>query len=438
MVGLPYETDGDMDGLVGMVRSVESICRGYGKRRRITASLSPFVPRPHTPFQWEAQQSPETVLARISHVRRRLPDRRTKLKWRDPYMAQLEGLLARGDHRLGEVILHAWKAGSRFDSWTDRFDYDLWRRCLTDSGIGIDTGGVTRDRSQPLPWDHIDGGISREFLASEAEKSAERELTPDCREGVCSNCGACPDKRPPPRRAVSEAGLADRIRTDSPARPNAQGVRIKFRVRYSKQAEMRLASHLDTVRCIQRGLRRAGAPVCYSEGFSPHPRISFGPPLPLGVAGESECLDILFTRMPAGGWIDRLNDCLPKGLSMIEARMVGLNCASLMSVVNAGAYSVEIRCGDGLSGEEALSDIRDALSDRGKIFSMTHRAEDDRLFVDIKVSLGEGSPGPEKVIERILRDSQAYYEIIRKDLFVERDGAFHPAFAVERQEERQI
>ncbi|MFH1313052.1 MAG: TIGR03960 family B12-binding radical SAM protein [Candidatus Eisenbacteria bacterium] len=438
MVGLPYETEGDMDGLVRMVRSVESICRGYGKRRKITVSLSPFVPRPHTPFQWEAQQRPETLIERISHVRKGLPDRRIKLKWRDPFMAQLEGLIARGDSRLGEVILRAWKAGSRFDSWTDRFDYDLWSRCLDESGIAFDSGFEARDSSEPLPWGHIDGGVSREFLLREVEKSASRELTPDCRDGTCSDCGACPDKRPPVRREERDPGRADRVLSGDSARRKPASVRIKFRIRYSKQAQMRLASHLDTVRCIQRGLRRSGAPVCYSEGFSPHPRISFGPPLPLGAAGESECLDIVFTRMPSNGWIDRLNDCLPKGLSMIESRVIGLNCPSLMCLVNAAAYSVEIRGNSGPPGEELASGIGEALSERGKIFSMTHRAEDGRLVVDFKVSIGPGSPGPEKVIEKILRESQVCYEIMRKDLFVEQDGVFSPAFMTERQEEKKV
>lgn len=431
MIGLPGECESDMGALVSMVRAVESICRGYGRRKRITVSLSPFVPRPHTPFQWEAQLQPAAVLERISYVRKRLPDRRVVLKWRDPYMALLEGLLARADKAFSRPILGAWRAGARFDGWTDQFSFDLWKRCLDREGVSVARGAGPREKDQSLPWDYIAGGVSRRFLIDEARRSAAAELTPDCRTSGCHSCGACPGSAAITEEPQDRDG-AVRIRPEARPKARRSDVRIRFRVRYSKGEAMRFASHLDTMRCIQRGLRRARVPVCYSAGFSPHPRISFGPPLPLGVTGNSEYLDILFSRMPPEGWLDAVNTYLPGGLAMIESRIVGLQSPSLMSTLNAARYSVVVSCDSGVSGRHMTEEITKAVEVGGKIFSLRSSYNDDKLIVEMKVGLATGSPRPEKVLESTLRDMKVCYEITREDLFVEKNGVFQSAFAAEK------
>jgi radical SAM-linked protein len=438
MIGLPTETDDDASAMVSMVRSVESICRGYGRRKRITVSLSPFVPRPHTPFQWQAQQRPEEALSRLAYIRKSLPDRRVKLKWRDPYMAHLEGLLARGSRDIGRVILRAWRAGSRFDSWTDRFDYDRWQGAFDGEGLSTQDAFAERDPGRVLPWEHIDGGVSRDFLRAEAERSLAGELTPDCRSGVCTNCGACPGPQAVPGGdEVGSGPTPDALAGPGGIPAGAAGasgtsdVQIRHRVKFAKGEDMVFASHLDIVRAIQRGLRRSDMPLCYSKGFSPHPRMSFGPPLPLGVLGESEYLDVFFARAPEDGWTDRVNACLPKGLSLIESRMMARRVSSLMKIINAARYTVVI-WKDGVTDAAGLAEqIGERLPAGSEILGMDSEGNDDRISVEIRTSLVSGTSRPEKVFDGVLREAGVCYRIIRNELYNERDGAVRSPFEIQ-------
>ncbi len=431
MIGLPTETDEDAEALVKMVRCVEAICRVYGRRNRITVSLSPFVPRPHTPFQWEAQQQPEEALRRISYIRKSLPDRRVKLKWRDPYMAQVEGLLASGDSGLGRVILGAWQAGSRFDAWTDQFDFDLWRRCFDAEGIDVESVFEKKDISQSLPWDHIGGGVSKDFLIDEARRATLGVLTPDCRTGQCSECGACPGPTPGVRARKLQTDAIFELR---PQKEEAD-IRIRFRVRFAKTEPMILASHLDVARCIQRGLRRAGVPLCYSRGFSPHPRVSFGPPLPLGVLGESEYLDVFFSRPPEDGWIEQVNSCLPGGVRLLEARMIPLRGPSLVTLIDVARYSVIVWKDAGLETAAIVDGMRSAAAAGCEILEMTNEEDGDRMVVELTARLVADSRRPEKVFGEVLKKANTYYRITRKELLVEREGELRSPLQIENQED---
>jgi radical SAM-linked protein len=441
MIGLPGETDGDMDELVRMVRSVESICRVYGRRRKITVSLSPFVPRPHTPFQWEGQADPELLLRRISSLRKNLQGKRTRLKWRDPFMAKLEGLLARGGPETGQVIESAWRAGSRFDGWTDRFDFDTWMRCFDSAGLDPASLMEPRDKDARLPWGFIYGGVSTAFLRSESLKAAEGVTTGDCRSGECSGCGACPgvmteaDKsdrgEPGSGAAAARKGLGGNAH---PARLGASDVKIRHRVKFSKTGRMRFTSHLDLIRAFQRGFRRAGLPVCFSEGFSPHPRLSFGPPLPLGLAGEDEYFDVLFTRQPRPSWLDRLNACLPEGLRGHEARLVGLSGPSLMRQINAASYSIDFFGADAGHHGKVAERVVQVLSGETKVLTVDKQTAGGKITVRVEVRLGDGAIRPDRVVEEAiektegLKTSDVCFSIVRTGLYRESGGALLPPF----------
>jgi radical SAM family uncharacterized protein len=437
MIGLPTEDDGDAEALVRMVRSVESICRVYGRRRRITVSLSPFVPRPHTPFQWEAQMPPEKLLSRIAYIRKHLPDRRIKLKWRDPYMAQLEGFLARGDRSLGRVIMSAWKGGARFDGWTDRFDLEVWRRGFGETDLVPAQSLGARQPDERLPWDHIDGGVTRDFLQAELKRSTGGELTPDCRTGGCTGCGACPGKRlgePPDGMQVRLSGPRQqdhaRLAGETQGAGQEPDIRMRFRVRFAKLEPMRLASHLDITRCLQRGFRRAGLPVAFSKGFSPHLRMSFGPPLPLGMVGESEYFDVMFAKTPPGDWLDRFNIYLPDGLRALDARLVDLRGPSLVSLAGAARYVAEVWSDRADLGEIAGA-IREELPDAETRMGEASGGSGESLQVHFTSRMKPGEPRAEKTLEEILRRAEAYYRITRKDLYVERDGVMEPLLPAE-------
>jgi radical SAM family uncharacterized protein/radical SAM-linked protein len=188
MIGLPSETEDDVLGIAELAGRVKRAARG---RLRVTASVSTFSPKPHTPFQWAAQLDVEETQSRQALLRRELGRRGIEFRWHDSQLSWLEGLFARGDRRLGDVIETAQRAGARFDGWSDHCRLDLWRDAL--AAHGLDAGRYLRRRplGEVLPWDHLDAGVSARFLRQDLARAVEGSLTPDCSIERCTYCGAC-------------------------------------------------------------------------------------------------------------------------------------------------------------------------------------------------------------------------------------------------------
>jgi radical SAM family uncharacterized protein/radical SAM-linked protein len=188
MLGLPSETEEDLLGIVDLSRKVSAA----GKhRRQVTASVSTFVPKPHTPFQWAAQLSLEETEARQELLRKTLRRYGIQFKWHDARLSFLEGVFARGDRRLAEPLLTAYRLGCRFDGWTEQFRLDLWQQAFAAHGIDPDFYLRRRLLDEPLPWDHLDSGVSKKWLQRDLAKAFAATLTPDCSVERCSYCGAC-------------------------------------------------------------------------------------------------------------------------------------------------------------------------------------------------------------------------------------------------------
>ncbi|MSQ47773.1 MAG: TIGR03960 family B12-binding radical SAM protein [Deltaproteobacteria bacterium] len=188
MLGLPSETEEDLLGIVDLSRKVSA---AGNHRRQVTASVSTFVPKPHTPFQWAAQVGLEETEARQTLLRRELRRHRLQFKWHDAPLSFLEGVFARGDRRLAIPLLTAYKLGCRFDGWTDQFRLELWQQAFTEHGIDPNFYLRRRLLDEPLPWDHLDSGVSKKWLQRDLAKSFTATLTPDCSVERCSYCGAC-------------------------------------------------------------------------------------------------------------------------------------------------------------------------------------------------------------------------------------------------------
>ncbi|HCC33081.1 MAG TPA: TIGR03960 family B12-binding radical SAM protein [Clostridiales bacterium] len=195
MIGLPTERQEDLDGLVDLIREAEGVYRevtgGKGRQLKLGVSIAPFVPKAHTPFQWEPQCSLAELEERQSYLRRRTP-RRVRLSWHDPHVSRVEAVFARGDRRLAPAIREAWAMGARFDGWSEQFDYRRWLGAFAGSGIEpAHYAERPRDQDELLPWDHLDCGVDKEFLWRERERAFAGLPTPDCRWAACTACGAC-------------------------------------------------------------------------------------------------------------------------------------------------------------------------------------------------------------------------------------------------------
>ena len=180
MLGLPGETEEDLLGIVDLSRKVSAV----GKhRRQVTASVSTFVPKPHTPFQWAGQVSLEETEARQQLLRRELRRAGIQFKWHEARLSWLEGVFARGDRRLTGPLISAYRLGCRFDGWTDQFRLDLWQQAFAQHGVDL--------LDENLAWDHLDSGVTKKWLQRDLAKAFEGTLTPDCSVERCSYCGAC-------------------------------------------------------------------------------------------------------------------------------------------------------------------------------------------------------------------------------------------------------
>jgi radical SAM family uncharacterized protein len=192
MVGLPTETEEDVAAIASLIARIREIGRSIrGKRFRTNVSLSAFVPKPHTPFQWENVVSKEALQEKYSTITRSIRHRDVKINWRDASLCLLEALLARGDRRTGTLILSAWRSGAKFDAWSSELTFHAWEQAMSE--CGIDFTGVIHfpyGEDDPLPWDHIESGVSKKYLVAERARSRSAEFTADCRE-QCLGCGVC-------------------------------------------------------------------------------------------------------------------------------------------------------------------------------------------------------------------------------------------------------
>jgi radical SAM family uncharacterized protein len=191
MLGLPGETMDDIEGIVNLVNEVRSVGKKTkGRTPQIRINLSTFVPKPHTPFQWVAQESAQGLNAKHELLKQGLRRKGTRLSWQDPEVSLLEAVLSRGDRRLGKVIYNAWKMGCTFDSWDEHFNYPKWLQAFKEAGL---EPGFYAHRQRSLdevfPWSHIDVGVTDAFLKQEYQRALEGIVTGDCRTGACNACG---------------------------------------------------------------------------------------------------------------------------------------------------------------------------------------------------------------------------------------------------------
>jgi len=194
MLGLPTETDEDIVGIAEMANQVLHCWREHAKNKnrgvKITVSTSWFVPKPHSPFQWEAQITKDEYLRRVNLLRSSITARNVTYNWHDAETSLIEAVLSRGDRRVADAIEAVWRDGGRLDAWTDYFVYDRWMKAFADTGVDPDFY-AHRERAvdEVLPWDMIDVGVRKQHLIRERERAYQSALSPDCRR-QCAACGA--------------------------------------------------------------------------------------------------------------------------------------------------------------------------------------------------------------------------------------------------------
>ncbi len=410
MIGLPTETDEDVLAIADLARRVLAHGRRQQPKARLNLGVSTFVPRPQTPFQWEAQISIAETQRRQALLKAHL---RSGLKFgrHDALTSYLEGVFSRGDRRVGRALLEAWRRGCRMDAWSEHLDFARWQEAFAAAGLDPDTYLRARSLDEPLPWDHIDTLVTKRFLREEYERSRASTLSVDCRRDRCHRCGVteqakalCGTMQRQSRFGAKEE--ANWRLPELPPRPALNPVQ-RLRFRFAKTGAVRFLSHLETMGVWTRALRRARVPLAYSQGFHPQPKLAFGTALAVGVASEGEYADLVLNEhLVPTAFVERLNRVLPEGFRVLDAAEVPLHAPSLMAAIAAARYQVVLPAG--LSdGANAEARVRQFLA-RTEC-PITRRGKKGPRPVDLRPLVADLSArvaGEELVLEMLLREGE--------------------------------
>ena len=393
MIGLPTETDEDLKAIADLCRKVRDAAGKGNPRLQVTAALSPFVPKPFTPFQWVEQISQEEIQRRVQVVRNEFKGQKfLKLRWHEPAMSHLEGILSRADRRLADVVEKVYRKGGIFTSWIEGFDLAPWLEALEECGLTADEFTRARSMDEYLPWEHLEAGVSPEFLRREYERALAGKVTEDCRYHACRQCGACDTKAGPsrmPHASLGEDGQPlehhNRLvfpqrdqQAHQPARdeegriicrthenkppqiaPELAVKAVQYRIWHTKTGGSSYLSQLELQAILDRALRRADLPMAFSQGFHPMPLMSFGRALPVGMESRAEWFAItLRTPMSAAEVHTRLASALPTGMAVIRVEEVDKSRRTEQSVAETFRLRTGSIDGEGLS----LAAVRDCFA----------------------------------------------------------------------------
>ncbi|MDA0268346.1 MAG: TIGR03960 family B12-binding radical SAM protein [Cyanobacteria bacterium] len=360
MIGLPGETDIDVLGIAETVQWLQQQCRHQGRRPlAVNLTISNFTPKPHTPFQWHSVSTTE-FLRKQALLRQALRSLRgVKTNFTDVRISAMEDFVGRGDRRLSAVVLRAWQLGAGMDAWWENMEqaFKAWTQAIEESDLSwkyrqveagewnvMDTLTGEHDVSlnAPLPWDHLDTGIDKQWLQTDLKRALEAATVSDCSFEGCSHCGVCgPDFGhnvivPPLPIPVFEGHF--RPPTDRQQR---------LRVTLGKQGDMALLGHLDLVRLLDRAVRRAALPIAFTGGYHPGPRISPANALPLGATSSGEVVDFELTEvLEPDVFQQRLEAQLPDTLPIYQIVTVPLKDRSATQSLAKATYVLAVGCLD--------------------------------------------------------------------------------------------
>jgi radical SAM family uncharacterized protein/radical SAM-linked protein len=315
MLGLPTETDEDIDAMAALILKAERILREFKGRRFMNVSVSPFSPKPGTPFEREPLITEQLWEQRIRRLRDGLRGSRADLSWGDAFTSRLETIFSRGGVELTDFIIEAAERGLLLQSWKEHFNGDGWRKLLADLLPDVSSYVDTIPSDKELPWDVLRTKEEAVYFAQERQKAFACEQTDDCRDNGCvADCGACngkakvETKKPP---TVSELSRNENIR-----RTAVKNVAEPYFVigLYEKGEKGRFIPHRDMTRLIERAFIIAGAKLCYSQGFSAHSDMSFTYPLSLGMTGKAERFAVAVEEPLPDGALKTINMALPEGI----------------------------------------------------------------------------------------------------------------------------
>ena len=284
MIGLSFDNLDEIKEIENFLKYLLYKIKGVN----FNINISVFVPKPHTPFQWNKQLLPGIALAQFQDFKKNIKSRRIKISYHDPYESALEGLICRGDEKIGKVLLEAFQNGAKFDAWNDYFDFNYYQQALKKYNISLEDYLCEKTTGIDLPWDIIDIRVGKKYLVSQYEKSKHNSLSKGCQ-----NCNVC--------QTGAKKNIIQRKKQNS---PNKFRIKMtennkktgKIRFQFLKNNDMIFLSHMDVSRYFQRLFRRSNIPLYYNEGFNPKMKLEFASPLSLGISSDKEIAEVVLSK----------------------------------------------------------------------------------------------------------------------------------------------
>ncbi|MDV2999027.1 MAG: hypothetical protein N5P05_000633 [Chroococcopsis gigantea SAG 12.99] len=399
MIGLPGETDTDIIGIAETLRWLRRECR-LPKRKALefTLTISNFTPKPHTPFQWHSVSTSEFQRKQELLRQEFRGMRGVKVNYTDVRISAMEDFIGRGDRSLGPVVRRAWELGAGMDAWWENVEkaHSAWEQAINEMGLSwkyrkvesgewnVFDGPGDNPIARPLPWDHLDTGIDKNWLKADLERALAAATVPDCSFEGCSHCGVC------------SVDFGHNVVIPPPPIPSFAGHfqpdwsrRQRFRVRFGKQGEMALVSHLDLVRLFDRITRRASLPVSFTNGFHPGPRISIANALPLGATSSGEIVDFeLKEIMDLQEFKERLSAHLPADLPLLDVEEIDIKADSATRLLDRAQYRIKVDCEGELSLGQWRQWCEEILKSQEILFEKTTKSG-KKVVINLREQLYE-------------------------------------------------
>ncbi len=405
MIGLPTETNEDVEGINALIRLIKREAKGLS----FTITASPFVPKAQTAFQWEPMANDEKIKEKIDYLVKNIP---AKVKAHNHRSSIIEAFIAKGDRRVSTAIFKAWQKGARFDQWADKFGNDYWADAIKESGLDLDFYVYRkRDKDEVFAWDHLDFGVSKEFLYNDYIKGINETASDEKEMFNKANC-VLPEDYEEPQISVLPPQL-------------------RLRLRFSRKGAVKFISHLEQIEVFRRAVRRSGLPVAFTAGFSPQVKSSFGPPISVGNESQSEYMELYFTEKVDMKEVKRkISEVLPNGFKLIDIKRVPLTFPAIDVLVNMSEFSIR-------NVDVSESDMDDFLSQESIIVEKTKKGKIVKFdakpliykfiksnnILKLYLRFGQGkNVKPELILKKLLVNQENYakiYQIDRTKLFVE-------------------
>ena len=368
IMGLPTETYADIDEMIELLGKIKQKARELKKEQalrddlKLNCTLSIFVPKPFTPFQWCGQNSLEDLTEKIHYIKDKSRSLKgVRIKIHDRYISQMEAVLTRGDDSLCRYIYALYKAGCYLDTWDENFSYEKWREIADNEHIPIRALAQKEfDLDDMLPWDFIDTGIKKDWFIKEYKTAMQNATSVPC-ETKCSNCGICSSFHV--KKQLDEPYSPKLEKT-----PEAEIEAKKYRATITKKGYLKYLSHLDWQNTLMKALFRSGLNIVFTEGFNPIPKISLGVALPLFVESEGEFFEFELRENKTPLEIqDILNSVLDKNAQIIKICEIDKKSKSLDVLTQWARYEFSFK-NKGIPNSQNLGYIKNELTSEKEIY----------------------------------------------------------------------